>query len=89
MRIKRIVFAAIGIVLVGGTVAACGSYNEQFKDAPVGQRQNVTADVIEMPDKFSNLATVCNNGNRVYVAFHGDGAYAAVAVVAQDPTCKK
>jgi hypothetical protein len=42
-----------------------------------------------MPDGFSNVATKCDHGNRLYVAFHGDNVYAALTVVANDPTCGK
>lgn len=40
-----------------------------------------------MPDGFSNLASKCDGPNRVYVIFHNDSAYGAVAVVANDPRC--
>lgn len=61
---------------------------EQFQDANVNSRNTAPADIVTMPDGFSNVATKCDHGNRLYVAFHGDGSYAAVAVVPADPTCK-
>jgi hypothetical protein len=73
------------VILLGG----CAKLTEPFKDAP---RTSVTndqpADTVTMPDGFSNLATKCDHGNRVYVAYHGDNKYASIFVVAQDPTCK-
>ncbi|MEV0403446.1 hypothetical protein [Actinoallomurus sp. NPDC050550] len=42
-----------------------------------------------MPDGFSNLATKCDHGNRVYSAYKGDSNRAAVTVVPNDPTCTK
>jgi len=83
--------AALAIGAVVALPAACGGnkFTEPFKDAP---RSSVTnnnpADTVTMPDGFSNLATKCDHGNRVYVAYHGDSAYASIYVVANDPTCK-
>ncbi len=61
---------------------------EPYQDAKRSGNTNSTpADVIEMPDGFSNLAAKCDGPNRVYVAFHGDSAYGAMAVVPNDPRC--
>lgn len=71
-------------------LAGCNSQKatEQFRDAPRSAVVNdQSADVIEMPDGFSNLATKCDHGNRIYVAFHGDSAYASLTAVAHDPSC--
>lgn len=83
----RRVLAAVAAVLV---LAGCGAKaNEPFKDAPRSGTSNTTpADTITMPDGFSNLATKCDHGNRIYVAFHGDGTGAAITVVPADPTCR-
>lgn len=74
--------------LVGGSAASCNSFTEPFKDAP---RSNVDngqpADLIRFPDGFSNAATKCDHGNRIYVAYHGENPYAAIAVVPNDPSC--
>lgn len=67
-------------------LAGCKA-TEPYQDAPVGQRNSTQADVIEMPDGFNNAATKCDHGNRVYVIFHSDSSYGAIAVVAGDPTC--
>lgn len=62
--------------------------SEPFKDAPRSGKDNGSAaDLIRMPDGFSNASTKCDHGNRLYLAYHGDSAYAAIAVVADDPTC--
>lgn len=82
--------AVVGTLFVVslGAVGCTGKYSEPFRDAP---RSNTTnsqpADIIEMPDGFSNAATKCDHGNRIYIAYHGDSPYAAIAVVPQDPTC--
>jgi len=81
------ILALIALILgLGG----CGEKaKEPFRDAPGSSVvNNSPADKITMPDGFSNLTTKCDHGNRIYVAFHGDLGYAAIAVVPQDPTCK-
>ena len=45
--------------------------------------------VVNFPDGFTNVAVKCDGPNRVYSAYHGDGKYAAVTVVADDPRCKR
>jgi len=85
------------LTLVGGAatcvalafLGACSmsKMNEPFRDAPRGSTNSSPADVIEMPDGFSNLATKCDHGNRIYVAFHQDAPYGAIAVV-PDQNCR-
>lgn len=86
-KIGLVALAIVGII--GSTAGACAKYTEPFNDA---KRSGVTndrpADVITMPDGFSNAATKCDHGNRVYVAYHGDNAYASIFVVPQDPSCR-
>lgn len=61
---------------------------ERYKDGPrSGVSNDGPADLIRMPDGFSNVATKCDHGNRVYSLFHGDSKYGGIAVVAGDPTC--
>ena len=63
--------------------------SEPYQDAPRTSTVNkAPAEVIEMPDGFSNLATKCDHGNRVYVVFHNNSAYGSVSVVPNDPSCK-
>lgn len=87
--------AQLSIVAVAATLVAtltgCGTgkISEPFRDAPRGATNSAPADVIEMPDGFSNVATKCDHGNRVYVIFKSDSPYGALAVVAQDPKCPK
>jgi hypothetical protein len=87
MRRRNTVIGVMAIVAL--SLAGCGDkFQEQFKDAPLGAVRNDTAmDLVNGADGFSNLGTKCDHGNRLYVAYHGDGQYAAVAVVPQDPTC--
>lgn len=89
MTKKLIVIAAMMVALIA-TVTGCAKFNEPFKDAPrTGVDNGQPADLIRFPDGFSNAATKCDHGNRVYSAYHGDGAYAAIFVVPADPTCPR
>lgn len=86
----RTALAALALLTVLG-LAGCGGdkNNEPFKDAPRSDAVNASPmDIIRGSDGFSNVGTKCDHGNRLYVAYHGDSGYAAIAVVSQDPTCK-
>jgi len=72
------------VLLLGG----CAKFAEPFQDAPRGSTNNTPADTVTFPDGFSNWATKCDHGNRLYSAYHGDSSYAAGTVVPNDPTCK-
>lgn len=98
MRANRTTWKIIGVALglfffaVGTqlTVSACSKAVEPFKDAPGSAVVNdAPMDKVLMSDGFSNVGTKCDHGNRLYVAFHGDGTYAAIAVVPADVTCQK
>ena len=82
-----LVFALVVILIVA--IAACGeSEREPFRDAPQSDiRNDDPAEIIEMPDGFSNLATKCDNGNRIYVIFKGDANRGSVAVVKDAAGC--
>lgn len=84
--ILAIAFGVIALVLVTG----CGvqKNEEPFKDAPRGQTNSSPADTIEMPDGFSNVATKCDHGNRIYVIFKKDSSYGSVAVVPNAEGCE-
>lgn len=70
-----------------GLTACTDKASEPYKDAPRTGTNSGPAEVITMPDGFSNAATKCDHGNRIYVVFHNNRAYGAVAVVPNDPTC--
>jgi hypothetical protein len=78
---------AIAIIVIALTLTSCGKATEPFRDAGVGTTNTANADTITMPDGFSNVATKCDHGNRVYVIYHNNNAYGSVAVVPKDPTC--
>lgn len=87
---RRTTFGAglVTLVLVL-SAGGCDKQNEPFKDAPrTGTDNGAPADTVRMPDGFSNLATKCDHGNRIYVAYHGDNTYASIFVVKDDTSCK-
>lgn len=83
----------VGMILVLGAVllmgASCDKSIEPFRDANRGSVNSGPADTFTMPDGFSNGATKCDHGNRLYVIYKGDNKYGAIAVVPNDPTCAK
>lgn len=86
MKTRWLMVAAPVAVL---SLGACSQKAvEPFRDAPTAGHDNKPAQIIEMPDGFSNLATKCVNGMRYTVAYHGDHSYGAINV-APDPTCTK
>lgn len=88
---RRVVLASIAMVtFVSLQVAgACSEkQREPFRDAATTKERNSDpATVIEFPDGFSNAASKCDHGNRLYSAYKGDANRTALAVVPQDPTC--
>lgn len=80
-----IIGCTILVVLVG-----CRPFDkavEPFNDAKISGENKGPAEIVSMPDGFSNVATKCDHGNRLYVIYHMDSPYGSVAVVAKDPTC--
>lgn len=87
--------ACLGAILAAVALSTGGCWTtdklvEPFQDAPrSGKDSNSPADVVTMPDGFSNLATKCGPGGLRYtVAYHGDLPYGSIAVT-PDPTCPK
>lgn len=91
MKKKHLIAAAVGSVVVAGTLAACGSNMrmfEQYQDADVAERNEKPADIITMPDGFANVATKCDHGFRIYVSRDADGGPRGSVAVIDDPSCK-
>jgi hypothetical protein len=62
---------------------------ETFKDAPIGPRINKPVTIIEMPDGYGNIATVCVDGIRYSTSTVGSGQSEARAIsMVADPSCK-
>ena len=84
----RLALAAVAVAAVLAAVG-CSKATETFNDAPVNSKNDLPADVYSMPDGFSNVASKCDGkGHRIFVAYHGDSAYAAIAVI-DDAACGK
>jgi hypothetical protein len=81
-RNYKLLAGVIGLVLVFAASCGIDKATEPWKDGPrSGIVNDSESDIIEMPDGFSNLATKCDHGNRIYVAYKGDANRAAIAVV--------
>jgi hypothetical protein len=92
MRTSNIFKIAIGALVLGGSLMIISACGESTQDAGVGNRNIGNADLINMPDGYSNVAHKCDGPNMVYVIYHGSvtegpKAYGSVAVVANDPRC--
>lgn len=88
--VRGVAFGVAGMIF-GVTLTSCGvdKATEPLKDADRGVTNDDPADVGRMPDGFSNYATKCDHGNRVYVIFKGDLAYGSIAVVPNAEDCKQ
>lgn len=91
---KMTIGMTILLVLIGLAMlllmSSCGSgkYTERYKDAErSGNSNSDPADTITFPDGFSNVATKCDHGNRVYVLFHEDSPYGGLSVVPNAEGC--
>lgn len=82
---KIAMFAGAAILAV--SMSSCAKMTEPFKDAPRGATNDAPGDLVTFPDGFSNVATKCDHGNRIYTAYHADKAYAAIAVVPNAEDC--
>jgi hypothetical protein len=79
------------IVAAAVLAAGCGINDKANEsrgrgDAPVGEVVDTPVDVIQMPDRFSNVAHACDgHGHRVYVTTKSDQS--RFMAVIDDPTC--
>jgi hypothetical protein len=92
MRKTKIAALSAVAALAFLSLTACDlsdKISEPFSDARRSSKSyEGPADVITMPDGFSNAATKCiSPGMRYTSAYHGDALYGAIAVTA-DPSCK-
>lgn len=87
---KKIVIAAVAAV-AALSLSACDGLDkmqEQYKDAPIGPRVNEPVTIVEMPDGYANIATVCVDGMRYSSATTGSSNDTRAISVVPDPTCK-
>lgn len=85
------VLAIVVTIVVVGTIFGIDWKNDKDEsrgrgDAPVGQVVDQPVDVIQFPDRYSNVAHTCDgHGHRVYVTTKSDQS--RFMVVVDDPTC--
>lgn len=84
--IAVIATAAAGLLLLAGCDLG-SKMTEPFADAPRGATNKGPADVMTMPDGFSNVAAKCDGTNRVYVIFKQDYTYGSIAVAPNSKLC--
>lgn len=88
---NRRVMTVIGAVLLAVGTGACSVQkdyddNHGIGDAPVGDRDDNPAEVIQMPDGASNVFLKCDgHGHRVYVT--SQNASGKEMSIIDDPTC--
>lgn len=86
---KRLTTGAVLAVLGLAVLTGCGDkYTQPYQDAKRDGANTGPAETGTMPDGFSNYATKCDHGNRVYVLYHADSSYGSIAVVPGDSSCK-
>lgn len=83
MRKKKLwIPAAMITVTFLSTAGSCD--RRGLGDAPVGERLEAPRTVIVMPDKFPNLAIVCDGPTRIYTTTRE----APPVAVAEHPACE-
>jgi len=88
MNSKRIAAGAIATVLVLGGCSAKEAYDEKRgrSDSPVGAVNDNPKEVIQFPDRFSNVAHACDgHGHRVFVTTKSDQS--RFMAVVDDASC--
>jgi hypothetical protein len=85
-RKVTIALAAAVVAFFTLTAEGCDKAMEPYQDAPIGQRVNLKVDIVEMPDGYSNIATVCKDGMRYSSITNGNNTYGGISVTA-DPKC--
>jgi hypothetical protein len=87
-RKRKITLSVAAAILAFFTLSAegCDKGLEPYQDAPIGKRVNKNVDIIEMPDGYSNIATVCKDGVRYSSITNGGNTYGGVSVTV-DPAC--
>jgi hypothetical protein len=80
---------AAGAILLGVAAGCTQKTQEPYRDAKVTHRySNPGVETYANADGFSNVAEFCDaHGNRIVIAFHGDGAYSAITAIPTDPSC--
>ena len=86
MHARHVLAAAGAACLLAVGFGACDNFTSERGrgDAPVGNYDDSSAEVINFPDKFANVAHKCDgHGHRVYSTTRE-----ATVVVIDDPSCE-
>lgn len=83
MRIRRLTLAAVAAVSLLAAGCGAGYDQEHNHNTGIGGYEAPGNSVIEFPYGFDNIARVCENGDGLYVGFHGNSTF----VVAHDEAC--
>lgn len=87
---KRYLIPAVaGLALIGSACSVTDSLNESRGrgDAGVAKVDDSPKEVIQFPDRFSNVSHACDGyGHRVYVSTKSDGSRQMDVI--DDPTCR-
>lgn len=84
MKIKLVIVGVFGILALAG----CGEYGQ---NATKGSRDTGSADIINFPQGFRNVAHKCDGPNMVYSSSYGDSSTvtSSITVIGNDPRCKQ
>lgn len=88
MTNRRFVVGALATALILGGCSAKEKFDEKRgrSDAPVGAVNDDAKEVIQFPDRFSNVAHACDgHGHRIFVTTKSDQS--RFMAVIDDPSC--
>lgn len=92
---KKIAIAATAVLALA-SLTACSEWDNKNGrgDAAITDVDDGSAEVVNFPDVYGNLATKCSHGHRLYSTTHGSSddttEYASqIWVIPNDPTCPK
>jgi hypothetical protein len=86
---KLRIFVAAGLLMVAGVSCSVKDQIDTSRgrgDAPVGNVDNTPKEVIQFPDRFSNVSEACDgHGNRIFVTTKSDNS--RFMAVVKDDSC--
>ncbi len=89
---KRLIMSATALAAATVFLTGCAGWNnaQGRGDAPVGKIDSGTAEIMNYPDTYGNVAHKCDgHGHRVYTNTHGTNGEttSSFIVVVTDPSC--
>jgi hypothetical protein len=89
---RKIVLTSVAGLALVASLTACSGWNDSNGrgDAPVGEVNHGTAEIMNFPDTYGNVAHKCDgHGHRVFTNTHGTNGEttSSFIVVIDDPTC--